>query len=113
VLGKGIKGKENLNHRRVVVLGILLMLTLVKGASPTEDISLFFTDDLDARFVALSLGLTVHGSVGILLRAFRKKMLTKEGVISKVRMLETQSSLFITRDLIIFIIKEINEYREQ
>lgn len=78
-----------------------------------EGISLFFTDDLDARLVASSLGLTVHGSVGILLRAFREKMLTKEGVISKVSMLETESSLFITRDLINFIIKEITEYREQ
>ena len=77
-----------------------------------EGILLFLTDDLDARLVASSLGLTVHGSVGILLRAFRENILAKDEVISKVIMLETQSSLYITRDLINYVIREIKEYRD-
>ena len=104
---------KNLAKRLALAYELNLGEAAAIALARQEGISLFFTDDLDARLVALSLGLTVHGSVGILLRAFREKMLTKDGVISKVRMLETQSSLFITRDLINFIIKEINEYREQ
>lgn len=87
-------------------LGEVAAIALAKQ----EGILLFLTDDLDARLVASSLGLTVHGSVGILLRAFREKILTKDEVIAKVQMLEKQSSLFITRDLINFAINEINEY---
>ncbi len=78
-----------------------------------EGISLFFTDDLVARLVAISLGLKVHGSVGILLRAFRENLLTKDDVVSKVGMLEKDSTLFITRDLINNILREINEYQEK
>ncbi len=76
-----------------------------------EGISLFFTDDLVARLVALSLGLKVHGSVGILLRAFRENLLTKDDVVSKIGMLEKDSTLFITQDLINYILREINKYK--
>jgi len=98
---------KNLVKRIVLAYELNIGEAAAIALARQEDVLLFFTDDLDARFVASSLGLTVHGTVGILLRAFHEKMLTKDEVISKVRMLETQSSLFITRDLINFIIKEL------
>ncbi|MDI6888380.1 MAG: hypothetical protein QMC78_01620 [Methanocellales archaeon] len=74
-------------------------------------IKLFLTDDLDARLVAKRLNLEPHGSMGILLRAFREGILTKKEVVKKVEELETKSSLFITHDLIKKTIKEIERYK--
>ena len=96
-------------------LSITYELHLGEAAAITlaqqEGIVLFFTDDLVARLVAISLGFKVHGSVGILLRAFRENLLTKDDVVSKIGMLEKDSTLFITRDLIKYILREINEYQ--
>ncbi|ATZ61392.2 MAG: hypothetical protein BME93_04765 [Methanosarcinales archaeon Met12] len=75
-------------------------------------IKLFFTDDLDARLVADRFNLEPHGSVGILLRAFREGILTKEEVEKKVTELETGSSLFITHDLVRETIREIERYEK-
>ena len=72
----------------------------------------FLTDDLDARTVANVHGLEAHGTVGIILRAFREKIINKETAINKVNELYTSSSLFITKDLVEQIIKAINEFRK-
>ena len=75
-----------------------------------EKITLFFTDDLEAREVAKSYKLEVHGTLGILLRAFREKIIQKNEVILLIDRLQTESSLFITSDLIIWIKKEVEKY---
>lgn len=76
-----------------------------------EKINLFVTDDLEARTIAKKYDIEVHGSVGILLRAFKEKVLTKQEAIKKVHALYEKSSLFITKDLINHIIKEIKKIK--
>jgi len=74
-----------------------------------ESINFFFTDDLEARTFAKSLGLNVHGTIAILLRSFKEKILSKEETIKTLDSLKTNSSLFITSDLIEWTKKEINK----
>lgn len=71
---------------------------------------IFLTDDLEARVVAKELGIETHGTVGIILRAFKNKLIEKNTAIEKIRSLHSLSSLFITRDLIEKVISSINEF---
>lgn len=77
-----------------------------------EGIGLFLTDDLQARTTATSLGIEVHGTIGILLRAFRTGILPKETTISLVKSIPDQSSLFITSDLVEFVLAEIEKFKK-
>lgn len=70
----------------------------------------FLTDDLDARSVAKDYNLEVHGTIGIILRSFREKIIDKKTAIGKINELSTKSSLFITKDLIEQIIKSVEEF---
>jgi len=63
-------------------------------------VRLIFTDDLEARAAAKGYGLEPHGSVGILLRAFREDILATEEVIGALGGLHSKSSLYITSDLV-------------
>lgn len=77
-----------------------------------ENIRLFFTDDLEAREAGIRFHLEVHGTLGILLRAYRENIISKEQALSFVKELGTSSSLFLTSDLIHYIIKEIEQFRK-
>lgn len=76
-----------------------------------EKANCFLTDDLDARVVAKEYNLEVHGTIGIILRSFREKLIDKRIAIEKIRELKTKSSLFITQDLINEVISSINKFR--
>lgn len=78
-----------------------------------ERVDLFITDDLDARTVANVHSIEAHGTVGIILKAFREKIINKETALKKVNELYTVSSLFITKDLIEYIIKSIKEFKKR
>ena len=71
----------------------------------------FLTDDLDARKVSKKYGLDVHGTVGIILRAFREKIIDKKTAIKKINEIHSISSLFITKDLINSILKAIEDFK--
>ena len=71
----------------------------------------FLTDDLDARQVAKDYLLEVHGTIGIILRSLREKVISQDIAIEKVRELKTKSSLFITQDLIDEMIKAIQDFK--
>jgi predicted nucleic acid-binding protein len=75
-----------------------------------EKIGLFITDDLDARMTAKSNNIEVHGTVGIILRAFREKIIDKRVAIDKIKELKDKSSLYITTDLVNEIIRAINKF---
>ena len=75
-----------------------------------EHIPLFYTDDLDAREVAHALGFSPHGTLALLLRAYRKKILTRIQVEKAVYQLYTTSSLFLTKDLYQWTLQEIERY---
>lgn len=72
----------------------------------------FLTDDLDARTAANAHHIEAHGTVGIILRAFREKIIDKETAIKKVNELHTLSSLFITKDLTDYVIKSIKDFKK-
>ena len=71
---------------------------------------IFLTDDLEARNVSKELGIKTHGTVGIILRAFKEKIIDKSKAIEKIKSLHSSSSLFITSDLIDKVISSINEF---
>lgn len=75
-----------------------------------EKIVLFFTDDLEAKDTAHSLGLKSHGTLAIILRSLREGLLTKPETINLINMLYAQSSLFFTRDLKEWTITEIQKF---
>ena len=76
-----------------------------------EKADVFITDDLDARTIAKNLNIEVHGTVGVIVRAFREDIISKDIAIGKMRELYEKSSLFITKYLVDFAIKEIRGYR--
>jgi len=76
-----------------------------------EKIVVFLTDDLEARTVAKIYDLEPHGTLGIILRAFREGKLSQAAAIEKVKLLHEQSTLFLTKDLVIWIIRQIEGYK--
>jgi predicted nucleic acid-binding protein len=79
--------------------------------SMQEKADYFLTDDLDARNIAVKYNLEVHGTIGVILRAFREKIIDKKTAIEKVNELYTKSSLFITKDLVDTVVKSIEEFK--
>src|SRR3989344_5502203 len=75
-----------------------------------EKTDYFLTDDLDARNVAIKYNIEVHGTIGIILRAFKDKIIDKKTAIEKVNELYSKSSLFITKDLIQQVISAIEDF---
>ena len=75
-----------------------------------EKISLFFTDDLEARETAILLGFEAHGTLAIILRSLREKIITKHEAKEIIEKLYQKSTLFFTRDLKEWTIKEIEKY---
>ncbi|PIN92993.1 hypothetical protein COU61_01135 [Candidatus Pacearchaeota archaeon CG10_big_fil_rev_8_21_14_0_10_35_13] len=76
-----------------------------------EKMEYLLTDDLDARIVAKKYSLKVHGTVGILIRAFREGIITKEETIKKLRELASESTLYITKTLIEQAVRAITNYK--
>jgi len=94
-----------LSQKYSLDLGEATSISLAKQ----EKINLFLTDDLSARFVSDELGLEVHGTVGIVLKAFREGIITKKKSIEIIKKLYEESAIFITKDLVNYIIKEIKK----
>ncbi|MBW3019581.1 hypothetical protein KY329_05350 [Candidatus Woesearchaeota archaeon] len=77
-----------------------------------EHVKLFFTDDLEARNIAQRLGFEAHGTIAILLRAYRNNILNKKEAKQVIEDLYNESSLFFTRDLRNWTINEIEKFRK-
>ncbi|WP_287481843.1 hypothetical protein [Caldilinea sp.] len=69
--------------------------------------AIFLTDDAAARLAAKGLGYQVHGSIGILLRAIRRRQRTHSEVLSILRDLPARSSLYIRPGLLQEIITQL------
>ena len=76
-----------------------------------QNVNLFLTDDLDARNIANSYNLEVHGTIGIILRAYKEKMIDKRTAIAKLSELYEKSTLFITKDLVDMAVRSIENSR--
>lgn len=65
------------------------------------------TDDTAARLAAGSLRIGTHGTIGILVRAIRRRQRTKEEVLALLRSLPTRSTLHLKRSLLEAVISEV------
>lgn len=75
-------------------------------------IPLLLTDDLSAREVSLNLEIKPVGTVGIITRCFREKIIDQEEAIQLLKEIHHRSSLFITSSLIELTIKEIKKFKK-
>ena len=69
--------------------------------------SLFITDDTAARLAAKNLGVMTHGTLGILIRAIRKKTRTKLQVIALLKAIPSQTTLHIRPSLLAEVINDV------
>jgi predicted nucleic acid-binding protein len=68
---------------------------------------IFLTDDAAARLVAEKHGLRVHGTIGILIRAIRIRLISPEKLVEIVSSIPVKSTLHIKMSLLNDIIKRI------
>ena len=71
--------------------------------------ALLLTDDTAARLAASSLGIRAHGTIGILIRAMRRKQRSKQQVLSLLRSLPSASTLHLKRSLLDAVICEVEK----
>lgn len=84
-------------------LGEQAALSLMQNYSQ----AIFLTDDAAARLAAVTLGYRVHGSIGILLRAIRRRQRTQDEVLALLHSLPTRSTLHIRPSLLQEIISKL------
>ena len=73
--------------------------------------AILLTDDAAARLVADQLGMRVHGTIGIVLRAIRREQRTLAQVLALLRELPQRSTLYIHPNLLKQIIEQVqHEY---
>lgn len=75
-------------------------------ATKHED-SLLLTDDTAARLAAGVLGLGVHGTIGMLIRAIRRAQRTKEQVLELLGAIPANSTLHLKRSFLEKIIAQV------
>jgi len=69
--------------------------------------ALLLTDDAAARLAGMHMGLRVHGTLGLLLRAVRRGLKTKTQVAELISAIPRQSTLFIRRQLLEQALQEL------
>lgn len=69
--------------------------------------SLLLTDDTAARQASKSLGVSAHGTLGLLVRAIRQHTRSKFDVLELLRSIPTKTSLHIRPSLLAEVIKQI------
>jgi predicted nucleic acid-binding protein len=67
------------------------------------------TDDASARLAALQLGYSVHGTVGIVIRAIPTGQRSKRQVLNLLRAVPKRSTLFIKAEFLASIITKVAE----
>jgi predicted nucleic acid-binding protein len=65
------------------------------------------TDDTAARLAARSLNITAHGTIGILLRAIRRRQRTKAEVLAMLRALPRSTTLHLKRGFLNEIVRDV------
>jgi predicted nucleic acid-binding protein len=69
--------------------------------------AMLLTDDSAARSVAESLAFEVHGTIGMILRAWRKGLRTKDQVVRLLQMIPSRSTLFVSKALLTRLLEEV------
>jgi predicted nucleic acid-binding protein len=68
---------------------------------------LLLTDDTAARLAAGNLRIGTHGTIGILVRAIRRRQRTKGEILAALRSIPTRSTLHLKRSLLESVISEV------
>lgn len=96
---------------KLEALRVLLSLDIGEcealGIALEQGADLLLTDDTAARLAAGQLGITARGTIGILIRAIRKRTRTKAEVLSVLESLPTRSSLHLRRSFLQTVIEEV------
>jgi predicted nucleic acid-binding protein len=71
--------------------------------------SLLLTDDTAARMATNVVGIAAHGTVGLLVRAVRRQLRSKEEVLRLLADIPKRSTLHIRPSLLADIIREVEE----
>lgn len=90
--------------------GETAVLSMAKSVSGNK---IILTDDAAARIAANHMGFKVHGTVGILLRAVRKRQKTVAEIADTIRCLHLRSTLYISRDIIDYALNELLKYTDR
>jgi predicted nucleic acid-binding protein len=72
--------------------------------------AIFLTDDTAARLAAESLGVAVHGTIGILLRAIRRNQRSVIEVLEVLRQLPERSTLHVAPRLLAVVVAEVEQH---
>jgi len=72
--------------------------------------SLLLTDDTAARLAAKNLGVTAHGTLGVLVRAVRRASLSKPEVLELLRAIPSQTSLHVRASLLSEVINDVERF---
>lgn len=67
----------------------------------------FLTDDAAARIVAQKLNFQVHGTLGVLIRAARRNLMTPQQVVDVLQLIPQQSTLYIKPSLLAEAISKV------
>ncbi len=70
----------------------------------------FLTDDLAARGAGKQLGLEVHGSAGVIARAYREGLIELQSAKQSLERLYSVSNLFVTKAIIEEAIRDLEAY---
>lgn len=73
---------------------------------------LLLTDDTAARLAAKSLGITAHGTLGVLIRAIRRQTLTKAEVLSLLHAIPNQTTLHVRPAFLKEVIADVEAYTQ-
>ena len=69
---------------------------------------LLLTDDTAARLAAGNLRISTHGTIGILVRAIRRRQRTKGEILEVLRSIPDRSTLHLKRSLLDAVISEVD-----
>jgi len=78
---------------------------------PLRPGAILFTDDAAVRLAAKTAGIRAYGTLGILIRAIRRKQLTPAEVVSLLEQIPLRTTLFIRKNLLQEIIEEVKKNR--
>lgn len=100
-----------INNDQVAMLSQRYLLELGESSAiwlcKSLNIPLLLTDDLNAGEVAQALEIKPVGTLGIIMRGYREKIISQKEAIELLNKLHKESSLFITSELINYAIKEV------
>ncbi len=68
---------------------------------------LLLTDDTAARLAAGNLQISTHGTIGILVRAIRRRQRTRDEILAVLKSLPSRSTLHLKRSLLEAVISEV------